>query len=986
MAVNFKVPASPSKSVITSDNFLGCDFTNSSANMDLSKSPNCVNMIRDVPGKVRKCMGYELIESFDTYSGDIMNANTEMESVGSEGGDICFWYNPTTKSIAVERDGEMPTSGTDYVTLDIDTNIDFFRHLHNKYGDGYIDKDCLVTSGSEIPAFYNFIVQEVSANTYRLKIIMDYSLGTGGVDLPLGEVVRTYVHSYEEKAYGNFLKGSSCDYNYYFPGSGRIKLTIDGDTGVCRYTIVEKLKNFSWRTSLTVDQSEVDSDLLDLMIDKYQGGLVDSNDLVVSDGAIPSWFSFYVSYMNDTYSIVVDAHGDSTQEIGKEYSFTIEAWSNTRINGYHKFRDDDAPLIHVGDKLYWNSEVVYGGLNNHISKSWQFNNTMFLIDGKKIKKIEHKDPTNDTVFEFNKFVNNVFVNQEVGMYIIPEILYEVGSVATIIESATDSPNGRFVIEDNLYVKYIDTLTTTGQIVSFSCKYNITVNGHTDTYITGQHYLAGISSSIPYQVIDLENDSYIPLITIGKKPDGTAGTSYEDINLISKGFKESFAGDGTSQVYHLSFTNIESVYVEEFDGTVQQWFPVQGGYVVNLTRGTVTFSSAPPVSPVTGEDNIRITAFKTFDGYADRINHCTIGALFGVNGASDRLFLSGNPDYPNQDWFCAQNDPTYFADTSYSALGSSNSAIVGYSIVNNYLAAHKDKYEREQNIIVREGDLVENEPVFRIINTLQGAGACAPNSFAYLQTEPLFLTEQGVYAVTAQDITGEKYAQNRSFFLDGKLLKEKNLENAFGFVYNDMYWLCLNGVAYILDGLQAMQTDKQKPYATRQYAGFYRTNLPARIMWEQDGRLFFGTEDGKIYRFFNDKYALNSYNDNGRPIECVWDTPDIIGKLFFKNKTLRHVAIKLDSAIATSVNIYVMNKGIWEFVRKDDSRGRYLSFQSIVFSKFSFSGDETQHTIPTKVRVKKVDKFRLKLINDELNEPFALHNLGFEYIETNNYKG
>ena len=64
MAVNFSVPASPKRNIITIDEFLGADFTNSPASADMNKSPNCENMIRDVPGKVRKCMGYELVRSY----------------------------------------------------------------------------------------------------------------------------------------------------------------------------------------------------------------------------------------------------------------------------------------------------------------------------------------------------------------------------------------------------------------------------------------------------------------------------------------------------------------------------------------------------------------------------------------------------------------------------------------------------------------------------------------------------------------------------------------------------------------------------------------------------------------------------------------------------------------------------------------------------------------------------------------------------------
>ena len=71
--VNFSVPKTVSKSVTTIDNFLGCDFTNSPANVDETKSPNAKYMIRDVPGKVRKCMGYHTIKE---YPGRINGAHT----------------------------------------------------------------------------------------------------------------------------------------------------------------------------------------------------------------------------------------------------------------------------------------------------------------------------------------------------------------------------------------------------------------------------------------------------------------------------------------------------------------------------------------------------------------------------------------------------------------------------------------------------------------------------------------------------------------------------------------------------------------------------------------------------------------------------------------------------------------------------------------------------------------------------------------------
>lgn len=51
MATKFSIPSSPSRSVLTISTFLGADFTNSPAAVSENQSPNCKNMIRDVPGK-----------------------------------------------------------------------------------------------------------------------------------------------------------------------------------------------------------------------------------------------------------------------------------------------------------------------------------------------------------------------------------------------------------------------------------------------------------------------------------------------------------------------------------------------------------------------------------------------------------------------------------------------------------------------------------------------------------------------------------------------------------------------------------------------------------------------------------------------------------------------------------------------------------------------------------------------------------------------
>lgn len=576
-------------------------------------------------------------------------------------------------------------------------------------------------------------------------------------------------------------------------------------------------------------------------------------------------------------NMIRDVPGKVRKCMGYE---TIKTY-DSRINGAHFRHGDQEYLIHSGTKLYKGDTVLYSDMNDARSKSWQIEDSLYIVDGKAL------------------------------------LVYD----GTTVKKASDS-------------------------------------------------------------------AYIPTLTIAKAPSG-GGEQYEPLNLLQPGFTELFAGTATDKTFQLSFSGLDSK-------TVQAWLLNSSGdwvqktegtdFSVNRSTGAVTFTTAPGVSPVSGEDNVKITAFRTVDGYADRINKCKIGILFGVNGAADRIFLSGNPDYINYDWYCDYNNPLYWPDTGYATLGTAKSAIVGYSIINDRLAAHKDSMEDDRNVILREGDITDNEPTFKIVNTLQGAGAVAPYSFAYLANEPLFLTDLGIYAITPQDITGEKYSQNRSFFLNGKLLEEPNMSEAYACVFKDLYWLCLNNVAYILDGLQPIQTDKSLPYATRQYVGFYRTNLPARVMWTHDSRLYFGTSDGKVCRFFDDPVTLTSYNDNGQPIHAIWDTPDFYGNLFYKNKTFRHLDVRLASAIATSVKIWVQKRGLWSLIKEDSSTARYFSFANLVFSKLSFSPDTTPKTLPSKIKVKKVDKARFRFENDMLNEPFGLFDIALEYVENGYYKG
>ena len=483
-------------------------------------------------------------------------------------------------------------------------------------------------------------------------------------------------------------------------------------------------------------------------------------------------------------------------------------------------------------------------------------------------------------------------------------------------------------------------------------------------------------------------AYVPTVTISKEPGG-GGTAYEPLNMLQPKFTETFFGDGTSTEYHLSYADLDSadVTVQVMDTETGEWVtkPPTLHYTVDAANGVVTFLAAP-AEGVGGEDNVSITASKTHAGYADTINKCSICVLYGVNGMPDRMFVSGHPTMINRDWYSAQNDPTYWPDTGYSILGSGRSAVMGYAILNNYLAAYKDVAEPERAVILRNGALSdEGEPLFVLAGTMAGPGVLSKYSCDYLENEPLALTGQGVYALSPSDISGERQSQNRSYYADGGLLKLLNLKEAVACVHNSMYWICTGGEAYILDGLQPM-THSGRPYSTRLYAAFHRTNLPARCIWtEQDGKeLWFGSAAGVVYRFYTDPETPTSYNDDGAPvggaIGACWETPEFGGNVFYRTKNFRWLAVQLRAGLAATASLYGMRDGLWELLREIGAELKYWSWETFDWSSFSWSSNLENQTLSSKTRLKKLARTRYRIENNKIDEPLGLMAIGFDFTE------
>jgi len=485
---------------------------------------------------------------------------------------------------------------------------------------------------------------------------------------------------------------------------------------------------------------------------------------------------------------------------------------------------------------------------------------------------------------------------------------------------------------------------------------------------------------------VENTGTIPVTLIARAPTG-GGTVLEPINLIQKSMTVKFAGLASVTVYYLPYAALDAdtliIKKLKVDGTFDTL--VEGThFTVNRTLGTITFGTAPGVSQIVGEDNIWVTFAKTFSGYADRINKCDVSILYGMNGARDRLFVTGNPSLPNYDYYSQLNDPTFFGDINYGVIGQDSSKIVNYSIVNDYLVTHKDNAENDNNTNLRKGELIDSKAVFTSQGSYQTSGALAKYSFANMENEPVYVTtEKNISAVTPSNVLGERFSQERSYYITRALEKETSLADSFGFVFDKFYFLACGSTIYVLDSLQ-YSISKDRPLSHRQYECYYFPNISARILWEEGGELHFGTADGKIKKF-----VARKADDEGVAISAWWDTPFLDGKSFADKKTFVYIAVRLAVALLTGVRISIFVNGRWSILKDYTNEANFISFSnstvSLSNSKFSFRTDTSPKTLGSKIKEKNHDKVQFRFENSRLGDTFGLYKILIEYTEGNKYR-
>ena len=356
---------------------------------------------------------------------------------------------------------------------------------------------------------------------------------------------------------------------------------------------------------------------------------------------------------------------------------------------------------------------------------------------------------------------------------------------------------------------------------------------------GKHYLQYDGSTIK------EVEGYVPTTSIARKPSG-GGTIHEDVNMLTGRRINTFLADGMSFDFVLDAKNIDS----DFKPIVKVDDQVVSGYTVNYAEGKITFTKAPNPPKTDGQDNVSVEFQKTISAYKNNILKSTLLQVF-----DNRVFFSGNPDYPNVVWHCSLDDPTYCSDLDYYKEGLDEAAVKGLVAGNNVLWVFREPSSA-------------NTTVFYHTPTIDSEyGKIYPSSHSSITTgcigkavnfndDIIFFSERGMEGISG-DITTEQAVAHRSSLVDRKMIAEADYQNMVLAEWEGYLLVFIGDKCYAADSRTAFTNEGHV-----EYDWFYwEMEKKVTSATVYNGVLYLGTEGGV--------YTLNDWECD---MESWWTTP------------------------------------------------------------------------------------------------------------------
>lgn len=368
---------------------------------------------------------------------------------------------------------------------------------------------------------------------------------------------------------------------------------------------------------------------------------------------------------------------------------------------------------------------------------------------------------------------------------------------------------------------------------------------------GKHYLQYDGAIIK------EVEGYVPTTSIGRKPTG-GGTIHEDVNMLTGKRINTFLADGTSKAFSLDAQGLDTDYapIVKVNGNVVT------GYTVDYKNGKITFSTAPSAPSTDGQDNVSVQFRKTVANYRNNILKCTLLQVF-----DNRVFFSGNEDYPNVVWHCSLDNPTYCSDLDYYREGLDSAQIKGLVAGNNNLWVFREPSQANTTVFYHTPTIdSEYGKIYPSQHSSVTTG-CVGKAINF-NDDIVFFSERGMEGISG-DVTTEQAVAHRSSMVDRKLIASPD--------YEEMILAEWEGYLFVFIGDKAFLADSRATFTNEnhiEYEWFY---------WDMGKRITCArVERGVLYLGSND--GVYTLTDNESNVESWWTTPKDKFKAPHKLKT------------------------------------------------------------------------------------------------------
>lgn len=426
-------------------------------------------------------------------------------------------------------------------------------------------------------------------------------------------------------------------------------------------------------------------------------------------------------------------------------------------------------------------------------------------------------------------------------------------------------------------------------------------------LTGSVALVYGKIGTSYSARPLSDYAYVPLTTtaIDVSNGNAAGVLVMPVNTLTPWRRNGYYGDGVTAVYHtdsLGTIDVNDIVVWVFDTTTMSYVQkIKGTHYTVDTNNSITFTpgNIPADARSAGYCNVYIQFKDTSSTFSSPIDKCTMACDIGTKAGGMDLVFSGNEDYPamlfrtSHNFELNQEGPApslgvaktcfYVPTTSYQANVGFQPIIGMMRISDSVLAILKRLTDSDSTIFYAEDKYQTNALYKTSMNVLaitpgsKSIGCLTKYSTVNLLDHNIFLSEQGVF----ETITGsasstlERYASKHSNYINPKLLKEPNLDDAMCVGCDNWYYIFVNNKCYVGDvTVQTEQTNNTIP----QYQWYLFTDMPtvtSTMRWNNE--IYFGTSDGCICSFgndFSDEYLDEDREITSKPVYCYWESRPI----------------------------------------------------------------------------------------------------------------